>query len=118
MTGDKRNWQAIYEEVEETVKGWRKTRPKATFTEIENKVDKEMARVRAQMIQDMALESASADFRGKEAKERPKCPGCGAAVQANGEKSRRLVTDYEQSVDLQRSQARCPECGATYFPPR
>lgn len=108
MTEEKRTWQALYEEAEETVKGWRKTHPKATFTEIEGKVDEEMARVRAQMIQDMALESASADFRGKAATERPKCPECGVAVQANGEKPRRLVTDHEQSVELQRSQARCP----------
>ena len=117
MTGGKRNWQTMYEEAEEAVKSWRKTHPKATFTEIENTVDEEMARVRAQMLQDMALESASADWRGKEAAERPKCPECGAAVQANGEKPRRLVTDHEQSVELRRSQARCPGCGATYFPP-
>jgi uncharacterized protein with PIN domain len=118
VTGDRRNWQALYEKAEGTVKGWRKTHPKATFTEIENEVDEEMARVRAQMIEDMALESASADFRGKEDSERPKCTGCGAVVQANGEKSRQMVTDHEQSVELQRSQARCPGCGATYFPPR
>jgi predicted RNA-binding Zn-ribbon protein involved in translation (DUF1610 family) len=117
MAGEKRNWQALYEEAEVAVKSWRKSHPKATFTEIENKVDEEMARVRAGMIQDMALESANADFRKKESAERPKCPECGAAVQANGEQSRHLVTDHEQRVELQRSQARCPECGATYFPP-
>jgi uncharacterized protein with PIN domain len=117
MAGDKRNWQALFDEAEEAVKGWRKSRPKATFTEIEDKVDEEMARVRAQMLQDMVLESASADWRGAEDTERPKCPECGTAVQANGEKPRRLVTDHEQRVEWQRSQARCPRCGATYFPP-
>ncbi len=81
---------------------WRKAHPRATFTEIETTLDVEMARVRAQMLEELALDSASADWRGKEASERPKCPLCGTAMQANGEHKRQLVTNM--LVDVNRFQ--------------
>ena len=89
----------------------------ATFTEIETTLDEEMARVRAQMLEELVLDSASADWRGKEASERPKCPLCGTAVQANGEYKRQLVTEHEQNIELRRRHGRCPKCGASFFPP-
>ena len=117
MGEKKRDWQSMFAEVEEAMKDWRKSHPRATFTEIETAVDEEMARVRAQMLQDLALDSKSSDWRGKEESERPKCALCGTALQANGEQTRRLVTKHEQVVELSRSYGRCPECGANYFPP-
>ena len=117
MGEGKRDWQALFAETEEAMRDWRKAHPRATFTEIETAVDNEMARVRAQMLEDLALDSVSADWRGREASERPKCPLCGTAIQANGRHTRRLVTEHEQNVELRRSHGRCPECGASYFPP-
>ena len=84
---------------------------------IREAMDEEMARVRAQMLEDLALDSESTDWRGKEREERPKCPLCDTALQANGEQTRRLVTEHEQNVELRRSYGRCPECGVGYFPP-
>lgn len=113
----KRDWQALFEEAEVAMREWRKSHPRARFTEIETVVDEEMARVRAQMLEELALDSASTDWRGKEREERPQCQLCGAALQANGEQTRRLVTEHEQEVELRRSYGLCPECGASYFPP-
>lgn len=117
MADRRRDWQTLFEEVEEKMKDWRKSHPRATFTEIETAVDEEMARVRAQMLEDLALDSKSTDWRGQEKDDRPKCVVCGTALQANGEHTRRLVTEHEQIVELSRHHGRCPECGASYFPP-
>ena len=117
MTDRRRDWQTLFEEVEEKMKDWRKSHPRATFTEIETAVDKEMARARAQMLEDLALDSKSTDWRGQEKDDRPKCVVCGTALHANGEHTRRLVTEHEQIVELSRHHGRCPECGASYFPP-
>ena len=117
MAKKNRDWQTLYAEVEESMRDWRKRHPQATFTEIETAVDEEMARVRAQMLEDLALDSKSTDWRGKGESERPKCSLCGTALQANGEQTRRLVTEHEQIVELRRNYGRCPECGASYFPP-
>lgn len=35
---------------------------------------------------------------------------------ARREMDRQMMTVHEQSIELQRSQARCPECGPTYLP--
>jgi ribosomal protein S27AE len=117
MGEGRRDWQALFTEAEAAMREWRKAHPRATFTEIETTLDEEMARVRAQMLEELALDSASADWRGKEASERPKCPLCGTAIQANGEHKRQLVTEHEQNIELRRSHGLCPECGASFFPP-
>jgi hypothetical protein len=117
MGESKRDWQALFTEAEEGMREWRKCHPRATFTEIETTVAEEMARVRAQMLEDLALDSGSTDWRGKGREERPKCQLCGAALQTNGEHTRRLVTEHEQEIELRRNYGRCPECGASYFPP-
>lgn len=118
MADKRRDWQTLFEEVEEKMKDWRESHPQATFTEIETAVDEEMARARAQMLEDLALDSKSTDWRGQEKDDRPKCIVCGTALQANGAHTRRLVTEHEQIVELSRHHGRCPECGASYFPPR
>jgi hypothetical protein len=117
MEESRRDWQALLAEVEATVKGWRKAHPRATFTEIETALDAEMARVRARMLEELALASDQTDWRGQEGEERPRCPVCGEALQANGFRERRLVTDHEQPVTLRRQHGRCPACEASVFPP-
>ena len=115
--GKKRKWDELFDEVSERMARWRGENSQASLTAIEKEVDGELARLRAQMIQDLALESKLADIRGRKGKERVKCPECGAAVKANGQEKRRLVTDYEEAIELERSKAKCPGCGVSFFPP-
>ena len=117
MGEKKRNWQSLYDEATEELKAWRREHRKATFRDIESTVDEKLARVRAQIMQDLALDSESREWAGKAAAERPKCPACGTALQSNGEKERQIIKEHEQAIELRRSQGRCPECGATVFPP-
>lgn len=117
MEERRRDWDSLVEETKERIRRWRAEHPRATFNEIETTVNEEMARVRARIMEDLIHESASREWRGRAKEERPKCLGCGAALQSNGSGERHLVTDYEQVIELERSHGRCPECGATVFPP-
>ena len=117
MEEKKRNWQSLFDEATEELKAWRQEHRKATFNDIESTVDEKIARLRARMMEDLALDSGSREWAGKPAPERPKCPVCEAPLQSNGEKKRRLTTEHEQTIELRRNQGRCGECGATLFPP-
>ena len=48
---------------------WRALHPKATLAEIETELDRRMARVRAQMLADLALASSATDVQA----EAPRC---------------------------------------------
>lgn len=113
----KRRWDELFAAASERMEQWRQENGQANFTAIEKEVDGELARVRAQIIQDLALESKQADIRGRRGEEKVKCPECGAAVKANGQEKRRLVTDYEEAIELERSKAKCLSCGVSFFPP-
>ena len=117
MEGKKRDWNDLFEEATEAMSQWRARHRRATFNEIESTVDEELARVRARLLQDLALASASRDWSGQRAEERPKCPECGRALQSNGRRRRDLVTNQEQAIELRRSHGRCPECRTSFFPP-
>ena len=93
----KKNWDELYEEASREVMRWRKKHKRATLTEIEDTVDAELARMRAQMIQDLAMASETAELRSLAKEERPPCPQCGRPLVANGQQRRELVTDHERS---------------------
>ena len=117
MSGSKK-WDDLFEEASEEVLRWRRKHKKATLTEIEDTVDAELARMRAQMIQDLALASELANLNEMPVEERPTCPQCGEPLSANGKQKRQLVTEHEEAINLSRSKGVCPECGASFFPPR
>lgn len=112
-----KNWDELFEEASQEMLHWRQKHKKATLTEIEDTVDSELARMRAQMIQDLALASSLADLNDLPAEERPECPECGEPISANGKQKRQLVTEYEEAISLTRSKGVCPQCGASSFPP-
>ena len=91
--------------------------PKASFTEIENTVDEELAKVRATMVQELVLDSELTDFKQLPLEKRPLCPSCGRPLASNGKQKRKLVTTYEQEVELERSKGYCHHCRVSYFPP-
>lgn len=110
-------WQPLSHEVLHAMQEWRRQHPRATFQEIEGSLDSELARLRAQMLQDLAQSSPSADLPRSPTGARPTCPECGAALVARGQQTRTLVTEHDQAIELSRSYATCPECGAGLFPP-
>jgi len=111
-----KDWDELYQEASQAMRRWRQEHKRATLTEIEETVDEELARIRAQMIQDLAMASDVADIRSLAKEERPKCPQCGRPVTANGRQKRRLTTDHEQVVELKRSKAYCRHCKLSFFP--
>ena len=111
-------WQRTFHEASEEVSRWRKKHPKATFSEIENSVDEELAKIRADMIQDLIQESELQDFKTLPQEKRPKCPVCGNMLASNGQQSRDLITSHEQVVEVKRSKGYCKTCRVSYFPPR
>ena len=57
-------WQELSEEAISGMKEWRLANPKAAFAEIETELDLRLAKLRARMLQDTALASSAADWRG------------------------------------------------------
>jgi len=112
------DWRRLAEEVAIGMKEWRLAHPKATFKEIETALDEKLAKVRARMLQDVALSSRAADLRGRPKEEREGCPRCGHPLEHQGEDKRSLITHYNQTIELSRSYALCPICGTRVFPPR
>lgn len=110
-------WQPLSQEVLHVMQEWRRHHRRATFQEIESSLDAQLVRLRAQMLQDLALSSPSADLPTMCEGERPTCATCGARLEAQGKQMRTLVTEHDQRVELTRSYATCPECGAGLFPP-
>ena len=111
-------WQPSSRQVIRAMKDWRRQHPKATWREIESALDAQLARLRAEMLRDLALTSPNADLTQTPAAERPTCPHCGAELEAQGQQTRTLQTEQDQAIDLTRSYATCPQCGAGLFPPR
>jgi hypothetical protein len=113
---EQKKWDELFEEASGGVLSWRRKHKKATLSEIESTVDDELARMRAQMIQDLALASEVADIRSMAKEERPKCPQCGRSLVANGRQKRELTTDHEEGVILKRSKGYCRHCKLSFFP--
>lgn len=110
-------WQPLSQEVMRMMKEWRRQHPRATLQEIETALDVQLARLRAQMLQDTAHTSPSAHLPTMTETERPACPKCGIRLDAQGTQTRTLVTEHDQTIELSRSYATCPQCGAGLFPP-
>jgi predicted RNA-binding Zn-ribbon protein involved in translation (DUF1610 family) len=111
-------WQQEVDAVLTGVKEWRVQHPHATFQEIEAALDERWAKARARLLQDLALASAAAKVAAGPAGERPRCPQCGQPMEARGDETRTLTTNYNQPITLTRSYASCPACQAGLFPPR
>jgi YgiT-type zinc finger domain-containing protein len=109
-------WHDLAEEAWAGLAEWRQQHPRATLREIEQAVDERLASLRARMVQDAALASASTDPPANG--DRPRCPECGGPMHLEGARTRRLRTTHERAITLTRTYARCPACGAGVFPPR
>jgi hypothetical protein len=114
-TWSEAEWPRLADEVLTGMQEWRGQHPTATRGEIEQAVDERLARLRARLVQDVALASAATEARagGKP----PDCPDCGTPMAVEGARTRHLRTTYEQEVALTRRYARCRACGTGLFPP-
>jgi hypothetical protein len=111
-------WEELSQEVRAGVKQWRLEHPKATLSEIEQALDERLARLRARMLEDLALASAAADLSGEVEQPRAVCPDCGSALESRGQQFRQLRTHADQPIALWRSYGVCPTCQVGFFPPR
>lgn len=108
-------WGRLGEEALSGMSAWRKAHPRATLTEIEEETDRRLAALRARLVEEVAQNSAAAE--GGRREEPLACPSCGGQTVRNGKRQRRLTTQHEQMLHLEREQMRCGRCGQTFFPP-
>ena len=122
----RRQWADWSEEVLSGMRDWRAQHPRATLQEIETELDRRLARVRARMLEHVVHQSQAATWGGArrtteehaEAGPGPRCPQCGTRLEPRGRKTRRLRTQGDQELLLQRDYGVCPQCGRGLFPPR
>lgn len=93
--------------METDLHAWRRDRPTATWTELEQEVDRQLDHLRAQLLGEVATDTVDGAA----------CPTCGHALQARGRHRRTVITDGGQEVTLTRSYQTCPACGTGLFPP-
>lgn len=111
-----KEWQAVSTEVTSGMAEWRRQHPRATLREIERELDKRLARLRAQMLEDAALLSEKREWvEGQDGV--PTCPDCGLALKGRTRDERQLQTQGEEVIRLERQYGVCPQCGQGFFPP-
>lgn len=111
-------WQQLTQDVTAEMRAWRLAHPKATLRAIELELDARLARMRARMLEDLAVTSSAADWAALPAAEVPHCPACDQPLEDTGAKLRTLQTHGGQALTLERPYGVCPACGAGLFPPR
>src|SRR5262245_8368583 len=102
------NWEALSHEILTGMHEWRLSHPKATLREIEVALDEQLSRLRARMLQDVALQSSAANWQHSSTAERPTCRACGTPLILRGKHSRHLKTVGGQELTLERSYGLCP----------
>ena len=106
--------QKMLEETLLRLADWQRASPKATFAEIEDAVEEEVARFRAQLIADL-VNTRSGERRG--GGDRGACPECGHPMERRGDKERAVTVRGNGTVRFRRHHVTCPACGAGLFPP-
>ena len=111
-------WHQLTEDITTGMREWRVQHPKATLREIEVELDARLARMRARMLEDLALASTAATWQNAAHLHTPTCPQCGTPLAERGTHPRTLLTHGGQELTLERSYGVCPSCGSGLFPPR
>ena len=107
------DWHAMTDEVMTGMKDWQVAHPKATLKEIEIEIEIRLSKMRARMLEAAALKKV-AEERGHHAI----CPNCQTSMVPRGEQVRRLVTQHNQEIEINREYEVCPKCNFGFFPPR
>jgi len=114
---DEQRCHELAQEVLLEMRSWREEHPTATLQEIEEEVDKRIARWRAGLVEGLAMASAAVEVGSRAAEQPARCASCGGVLQARGKHIRKLTTTGEQTVQLARSYGYCPICQVGFFPP-
>ena len=109
---------ALTEDIMTGMRAWRIQHPKATLREMETELDARLARTRARMLEDLALQSTAASWQDAARLHTPTCPQCDTPLDERGTHPRTLLTHGGQELTLERSYGVCPSCGSGLFPPR
>jgi YgiT-type zinc finger domain-containing protein len=96
-------------EVQRAMTSWRGTHPHATFAEIEQAVEEQIARIRVQLLEQVVADGPK--------QEQPICRACGATMVPGSQAERQLTVQGDEAVHLTRRYAICPSCGTGLFPP-
>ena len=112
-----RKWEKLAEEVLSGMREWRVQHPRATLRAMEIALDERLNRMRARMLEDMALASRVANLQEAVAEARPTCTHCGGPLASRGKRKRRIQTHGGEDLVLERSYGVCPQCGVGVFPP-
>ena len=110
-------WHTLSEDILSGMHEWRHQHPQATLREMELEVDARLSRLRARMLEDLALQSAVADWEAAQATAQPQCPQCGVPLQPRGKQTRHLQTHGGRDLTLERRYGVCPSCQDGFFPP-
>lgn len=116
-------------EMRARLRQWRQEHPQASFDEIEDAVQAEVARWQAQLVADViqgappteppgAEAARGAEEAEEEADTAPRCASCGERMQRGGRRRREVLSRMGQPIRLERDYYVCPACGAGLFPPR
>jgi hypothetical protein len=111
-------WHQLTQEVMTGICDWRVQHPTATLREIETELDVRLQRMRARMLEDLALQSAATSWADSPVHQHPTCPACSTALVDHGPHRRSLHTHGGQQLTLDRSYGVCPVCETGLFPPR
>ena len=109
-------WQESGKKAVSKVSEWRQEHPKATMQEIEKALDEQLGRLRKQLLEELAQGSDMADWSAGSV-EGPVCADCGSRLEARGKGKRKLTTNYDQTMELERRYGVCPVCQTGLFPP-
>lgn len=118
MTTQQEKWTKDFDEMGKEVGNWRQENRKATFNEIENKLEEKWAKLRADMLRDLIKESDFIQFTDLPNEKRPRCPSCGKLLSGDGKQQRTLTTTHNEDIQLDRQKGRCNSCKISFFPPR
>ena len=106
--GERSGEQPGLEQVGGYLRQWRAEHPRASLTEIEGELDRQLRRIRAEVVAETAVAGA---------RDLGVCPTCGGSLRRRGDRTRTLITDGDAAITLQRPYASCPVCTNGLFPP-
>ena len=101
--------EELMAEVRSAMAQWRGTHPHATFAEIEQAVEEQIARIRVAMLEQVVADGPK--------QEQVICQSCGSTMVRRSQAERQLTVQGDEAVHLERNYAVCPSCGTSLFPP-
>jgi hypothetical protein len=107
------HWEKLAQEVLSGMKEWTIQHPRATFAEIEEAIEEQVARMRARMLEDVVQWR---EVEAREPEQEMRCNACGGVLQERGRQVRHLTTQGNQQIELERSYGYCATCRVGFFP--